>query len=587
MKQRSLVNNKPWVFIGPEGMPDDDNYLVEQQLNQGMARGRPPKQVLEPMIPQGEAELADFVNKVAVQNIKTKAVTTTGAQKRKRTQSAEIVIEEEPRKRRIAKREDNVTEPRGAGEAIPARLGRPSQGPRDMVQNAPAAKKKGNEIWEPSHATEPLANDAVIRPPEKRLKPKTRSKTSGTKTNASGNHVAPLEETDTNEEELDPGSGKLRGDVDDVDDGDDGDMTDPGDDEENNQHMFDLLGLEMEWEKILRAARSVGGSELSENRMPTLQTKTIKVLISEVRKARTLYQNRPYDEPMDALQELLITIEDRIKNDSISEAKASSKKSQMIRDIYACAIPALVFLLESALSFHALHPKGLRRYEALQDIVRLQEMIISLSIKAKIWKTKPHTDKPIIKPTTGTILPYTREMRKGLEMELKEQKRKWKISQNASKTAGSVEELAKYSQQQRELSIMETNKRFARGLPYIQRARENFRASRKPIGSLDLQFSQENDVPRHSTHWNAEEEKELMRQLQLRYARDQSGTSFGHFLYFHASLTTLIAEVRYLAILNTRLLQNKLPERIREKALELKPFLKEEYGACDWIESIL
>ena len=365
------------------------------------------------------------------------------------------------------------------------------------------------------------------------------------------------------------------------------DITDPDDDEENDQRIFDLLGFEMDWKKILKAARSVGGSELPENRMPALQTKTIKVLIREVIEARILYQNRPYDKPMDDLHELLITIEDRIKHDNISEAKAFSKKSQMIRDIYACAIPALVFLLESALSFHALHPKGLRRYEALQDIVRLQEMIIALSMKAKIWKAKPHTDKPIIKPTTGTILPYTREMRKVLEMELKEQKRKWKISQNASKTARSVEELAEYSQQQRELSTMETNTRFARGLPHIQRAREIFRASRKPIGSLDLQFSQDNDVPRHSTHWNADEEKELMRQLQFGYARDQSCRCFEPSLYPPSSLTTLIAEVRYLAILNTRLLQNKLPERIREKALELKPFLKEEYGACDWIESIV
>ena len=600
MKQRSLVNSKPWVFIDP----DDDNFLAEQQLKQDMARGRPPKQEPEPMISQGEAELVGWVNKVA-----------TGVGKRKRGQPAEDNREEDPRKRRIAEREGNVTELRSARKAIAAKLNRPSQTPRNMIQPAPAVKKKGQDLYDFPETTEPMKNGAgssakgtknpqltgettvlaeghssailngraniTEKPGRGRPKTKTTSKVAGAKTNASGEDDATLEGTDANEEQLDPGSGELRHDVDDVD------ITDPDDDEEDDQRSFDLLGFEMDWKKILKAARSVGGSELPENRMPALQTKTIKVLIKEVIEARILYQNRPYDKPMDDLHELLIKIEDRIKHDSISEAKAFSKKPQMIRDIYACAIPALVFLLESALSFHSLHPKGLRRYEALQDIVRLQEMIIALSMKAKIWKAKPHTDKPIVKPTTGTIFPYTREMRKVLEMELKEQKRKWKISQNASKTASSVEELAEYSQQQSELSTMETNTRFARGLPHIQRAREIFRASRKPIGSPDLHFSQENDVPRHSTHWNAEEEKELMRQLQLGYARDQSGTSFGHLLYFHASLTTLIAEVRYLAILNTRLLQNKLPERIREKALELKPFLKEEYGACDWIESIL
>ena len=623
MKQRSLVNSKPWVFIGPESMPDDDNYLAEQQLKQDMARGRPPKQVPEPTTTEDGADCAEWVNVVAVKNIKKDPATATGPGKRKRGQSPEDVIEEKSSKRRIMGGEVNITESRGAGKAGAGKLPRPSKPPR---QTGPAVKKNGDDVFDFSQTAEPLKNNAVIvqmpndtsrrngtggsakgtkntqlttettvpaeghssaifngranvteKPGRGRPKTKTTNKTSGIKTNASGKDDATLEETGANEEQVDLSLGELADDV---------NMTDPDDDDENGQRSFDLLGFGMDWQKILKAARSVGGLNLPENRIPTLQTETIKVLISEVIEARTLYENGPYDKPMDDLHELLITIEDRIKHDSISEAKAFNKKSQMIRDIYARAIPALVFLLESAFSFYALHPKGLRRYEALQDIVRLQDMIISLSMKAKIWKAKPNTDKPIIKQTKGTILPYTREMKKVFEMELRELKRKWKISQNASKTAGSEDELAEYSQKQRELSIMETNQCFARGLPHIQRAREIFRASRKPIGTLALQFSQENDVTHHSTHWNAEEEKELMRQLQFGYASDQSGRCFKSLLYLPSFLTILIAEVRYLAILNTRLLQNKLPERVREKALELKPFLKEEYGACDWIESI-
>ena len=623
MKQRSLVNSKPWAFIGPESMPDDDNYLAEQQLKQDMARGRPPKQVPEPTTTEDLADVVGFLKKVAVKDIKKGPATATAPGKRKRGQSDEEIIEEKSRERRIAGREDNVPESRGAVKAGPGKLPRPSKPPR---QTDPAAKKNGEDVYDFSQTTEPLKNNAVIvqmpydtsrrngaggsakgtRNPrlttettvpaeghssaifngranvtEKfgRGRPKTKAtnKTSGIRTNASGQDDATLEGTGANEEQVDLSLGELPDDV---------DITDPDDYDENDQRSLDLLGFGMDWQKILKAARSVGGSKLPKNQIPTLQTETIKVLIREVIEARILYQNRPYDKPMDDLHELLIMIEDRIKHDSISEAKAFNKRSQMVRDIYARAIPALVFLLESAFSFHARHPKGLRRYEALQDIVRLQDMIITLSMKAKIWKAKPNTDKPIIKQTKGTILPYTREMKKVFEMEFKEQKRKWKISQNASKTAASEDELAEYSQKQRELSIAETNKCFARGLPHIQRAREIFRASRKPIGTLGLQFSQENDVPHHSTRWNAEEEKELMRQLQFGYARDQSGRCFEPSLCLPSFLTTLIVEVRYLAILNTRLLQNKLPERVREKALELKPFLKEEYGACDWIESI-
>ena len=615
-------------------MLDDDNYLAEQQLKEDMARGRPPKQVLEPKTSEDLADVLEIINESAVKGIKKGPANATGAGKRKRGQSAEEVVEERSRKRRVAGREDNVTESRGGGKAIPAKLARPSQATRPMIQTAPAVKKKKNDVYEVSHPTEPLRNTAIVvqisndtsrqngaggsakgtknpqlttetavpaeghssailngranvskKSGRGRPKTKTTAKSSGIKTNASRKDDATLEGTGADEEQLDLGLGERRDDVDMTESSHL--QTDDDDDDENNRRSFDLLGFEMDWERILKAAHSVGGSKLPENQIPTLQTETIKVLISEVIEARTLYQNRQYDKPMDDLHELLSTIEDRIKHDSISEAKAFNKKSQMVRDIYARAIPALVFLLESAFSFHAVHPKGLHRYEALQDIVRLQEVIICLSMKAKIWKARPNTDKPIIKATTGTILPYTREMKKVFEMELKEQKRKWKISQNASKTARSEEELVEYSQKQRELSTTETHKRFARGLPHIQHAREIFRGSRKPIGSLGLQFSQENGVPRHSTHWNAEEEKELMKQLQFGYAKDQSGRCLEHSLYLHSSLTTIIAEIRYLAILNTRLLQNKLPERIREKALELKPFLKEEYGACDWIESIL
>ena len=567
MKQRSLVNSKPWVPIPPENNLDDDEYLAEQQLKQEMGRGRPRKQVPEPTLSQDVADVedvADFVSEIAVKDTGKEPATAKSTSKRKRVESAENDIEETSRKRRVAERENNVADPPSAREAIPVKLARPSQPPRHMIRTYPAVREKRSDVYDVSHPTEPLKNTAVViqnpngtskRPRNLHLatenavpaeghssavlngranvtaksgrgrsNTKTTSKSSGTKTNASRKDDATLERADANGEQVNSGSEELLDDV---------DMTESfhlqtDDEEGNDQRSFDLLGCEVDWEKILKIAHSVGGSKLPKNQMPNLQTETIKALISEVIKARTLYQSRPYDEPMDDLHEILTAIEERVQHDSISEAKAFNKKSQMIRDIYARAIPGLVLLLESAISFHALHPKGLRRYEALQDIVRLQEVIVCLSLKAKMWRARPNTDKPIIKPTKGTILPYTRGMKKVFETELVEQKRKWKLRQNAAKTARSEEDLVEYSQKQRELSTTETNKRLARGFPHIQRAREIFRGSRKPIGSLGPQFSQENDVPYHSTRWNAEEEKELMRQLQLGYARDQTGRCFEH-----------------------------------------------------------
>ena len=570
MKQRSLVNSKPWVFVPPEGVRDDHDYSAEQQLKQRMARGRPRKQVSEPTESQnGDEELAGWVTKVAVKDTGKEPATAKSTGKRKRGASAEKLTEETSRKRRVAGRQDNVTDPRSAREAVPAKLPRPSQPLRHMIRTHPAVKQKINDVYsDVSHPTEPLENTAVVAqnpngtsrqsgatvsakraknthlatetavPAEGhssavlngranvtansgrgRSKTTTISKSTGTKANPSHKDIATLEGADANGGQSDAGSEEL---VDDVD------MTESfhsetDDSDGNDQPSFDLLGCELDWEKILKAAHSVGGSKLPKNKMPNLQTETIKALITEVIEARTLYQNGSYDKPIYDLHEALIAIEERVKHDSISEAKAFNKKSQMIRDIYARAIPALVLLLESAISFHALHPKGLRRYEALQDIVRVQDIIICLGMKAKMWRARPKSHKPIIKPTNRTILPYTRGMKKVFETELVEQKRQWKIQQNASKTARSEENLVVYSQEQRDVSTRETNKRVARGLPHIQREREFFRGSRKPIGGVGPHFSQDNDVPYHSTRWNAEEEKELMRQLQFGYARDQTG----------------------------------------------------------------
>ena len=578
MKQRSLVNSKPWVLIPPDSILDDDAYLAEQRLKQEMARGRPRKQVSEPTESQVPSDVLDFIHVVAVKDTGKKPATAKITGKRKRVESAENDQEETSRKRRVAERQDNVTDPRSAREAIPAKLARPKQPPRHMTQTYPAVEQKINDVYsDVSHPTEPLKNTAVVvqntngtsrqsgavdsakraktlhlatetavvaeghssavlngradviaKSGRRKSRTKTTSKSTGTKTNPSRKDDATLERADADGEQLNTGSEEL---VDDVD------MTESfhlqtDDEDENDQHSFDLLGCEVDWEKILKAAHSVGGSKLPKNQMPNLQTETIKALISEVIEARTLYQNGSYDKPMHDLHEVLIAIEERVKHDSISEAKAFNKKSQMIEDIYARAIPGLVLLLESAISFHALHPKGLRRYEALQDIVRVQEMIICLSTKAKMWRARPNTANPIIKPTKRTILPYTRGMKKVFETELVEQKRKWKVRQNASMSARREEDLVEYSQEQREASMTETNKRVARGFPHIQRAREIFRGSRKPIGNLGPRLSQENDVPYHSTRWNAEEEKELMRQLQLGYARDQAGKCFEHQLLF-------------------------------------------------------
>lgn len=112
------------------------------------------------------------------------------------------------------------------------------------------------------------------------------------------------------------------------------------------------------------------------------------------------------------------------------------------------------------------------------------------------------------------------------------------------------------------------------------------RGTRNGLGSRSLVSSQGTSVSQASAEWTVDEEEELIRQLMTGYSRDYSSTYFQKLLWPCYTLMVHAAEARYLAILNTRLLQNKLPEHVRERALSLKIYLLEVFGPLEWIESI-
>ena len=92
--------------------------------------------------------------------------------------------------------------------------------------------------------------------------------------------------------------------------------------------------------------------------------------------------------------------------------------------------------------------------------------------------------------------------------------------------------------------------------------------------------------------WSEEEDLALYFELEKRYSPNLTSTFMRNLLGYHCcSLTILAATERYTNILHTPVLQNKLFEHIRERALYCKPFLLEEYagregGVPEWITSI-
>ncbi len=324
-------------------------------------------------------------------------------------------------------------------------------------------------------------------------------------------------------------------------DGDDDEEVEE-DDEDEDPEDSKFLGQKKEWREILDAARSICGKKLLQNKMPTLLTETIEDLLVQIQESRSIYwQLLPYagidhdqiDGLREQLQECLTAIEHQINDQDISERSAASKRSEMIQDIYCYAIPALVLLLRDAFAFYAPPPKGRYNYEVLQEIVRLQDMIIFLCEKAGNWKAKPLTDSPIIKPNRRVIFPYVRNMRNNaFKVELAEQRRKWKMQQNAEKTKRREAEELEQSQQQREISLPSTAPAPGRIMEDVQRNRMKWRASRDTVGPPR---EEENAVvqipsppnriepPRSSTEWNEEKLCVLFKQLEQGYNRNQDG----------------------------------------------------------------
>ena len=158
---------------------------------------------------------------------------------------------------------------------------------------------------------------------------------------------------------------------------------------------FELFGQNEEWKTVLEGARSICGRRLQQNQMPKFLTRAIRDLVDEVRNARDLYEQLSSsrgtavgspdgpDGLNDDLKKILDALHDKIA--SLSEETAAGKASEMIRDIHVGAIPAMVFLLQSALQSRVYYfdrPYDLetanKSVEGLGEICRLQDMAISL-----------------------------------------------------------------------------------------------------------------------------------------------------------------------------------------------------------------
>ena len=186
------------------------------------------------------------------------------------------------------------------------------------------------------------------------------------------------------------------------------------------------------WDTIIAAVHMVGVSQVKGERhegKPKLRTRVIKGMIRKINNVRNTYKkllerdgqfHNDIDEFHQELKMGLSRLEATI--DMVSEKDDAIKSPQIVRDIYAHAIPRLVELLEVALRCRTAEYSRQQDTIALVEIIRLQDDTIKLCKKARAWKAKPNTTRPIIQPTIK-ILAYLRDIRKTFISELDKRQR--------------------------------------------------------------------------------------------------------------------------------------------------------------------
>ncbi|KAI4280901.1 MAG: hypothetical protein L6R38_004085 [Xanthoria sp. 2 TBL-2021] len=343
---------------------------------------------------------------------------------------------------------------------------------------------------------------------------------------------------------------------------------------------LELLGQNDVWRDINEARREVDVSIIKDHKIRSPQTKQGTRMVELFRKAAQTYdspnQNESQVQPQQVLESLSQCIED------LSEDSCPGEECGMIQDVYVHAIPGLIVLLGKVFKAQSAYLSGRKDISTLKEMIGFQEALIKLCQKARDWKAKPNTSSPIIKPTI-TIFPLIKTMRNAFIEELEDRKRLRRIRANRANQPPKIDEAS--IQRERE-------KRKREDLAILQHIEDDCNQGHATWWREDLARVHEPDAQpakaqptttRYATarsagtnqeaveNWSEEQKKALLKELVRKK---------------HWNLT---AEEMFLKALNAPSLQNKLPEHIREKALEFKAAIEqslENNAMPKWVSCI-
>ena len=228
-----------------------------------------------------------------------------------------------------------------------------------------------------------------------------------------------------------------------------------------------LLGQDDDWEQVCDGVKK-NFKSLEADKI--IFTKTMQDLVAKTKVVKALYKNiilqkenhqANSDDTSGKLKDCLNDLEDTVRK--FSWEKPVKKAEEMVKDLYVNVVPQLVFLLRCAMICRGLQSSR-RAYdvEGLEEILCIQQIILSLCTKAFSWKVKPVTQFPITKNIKSKVYPYLRHMKKNFEKELQAEKRHEQMRRNKERIGhrhkARPESVLNSAQEQSESSIERCNR---------------------------------------------------------------------------------------------------------------------------------
>ena len=199
-------------------------------------------------------------------------------------------------------------------------------------------------------------------------------------------------------------------------------VTDVSENEDSeNELELEFFGGKDTWERVIEGAKEIGVSRqkgvVTSREKPKLATDIVQDLVTIVQELASLYREIGSWSDGDLNDE---TVEDELRDlrgelneaiDEVSELNASGHEQSLTQDIYAHAIPSMVFMLRAALICRSRHYSKPDDIESLNEVVEIQAKIIRLCEEARQSKAQPNTKQPIRGPVARRILPYMRDLK--------------------------------------------------------------------------------------------------------------------------------------------------------------------------------